>query len=206
LARIDRGELVATYRTLRQEVVASGREVDAVTSVDRVFRSLGLEIDQKAIAGSVERLMRKTMDHVAPVPGAIETIRSIAASGITVGVVSSAVYHPFLEWTLAHFGIADTLAFVITSASSGYYKSDPGIYRAAMETAEASPEHSVHVGDSLRWDVWGAQQAGMATVWFANHHTDVFGHNAEPATPDVTVHTMVDIAPVILEHLGRTRA
>jgi HAD superfamily hydrolase (TIGR01509 family) len=206
LARIDRDEVVATYRSLRQEVVASGREVDAVTSVDRVFRALGLDIEMEAIAESIEHLMRKSMDHVAPVPGAMEAIHAVAASGITVGVVSSAVYHPFLEWTLAHFGVADTLAFVITSASSGFYKSDPGIYRAAMKTAGASPEHSLHVGDSLRWDVCGAQQAGMGTVWFVNGHSDAFTHNAEQATPDVTVHSMVNVAPLILDHLGRTRA
>jgi HAD superfamily hydrolase (TIGR01509 family) len=206
LSSLDEDEIIASYRALRQEVMASGREVDAVTSVDRVFRLHAIEIDLDAIAASVDVLMRKTMDHVAPVPGAIEAVRAIAAAGSSVGVVSSAVYHPFLEWTLAHVGIADTLDFVITSASSGFYKSDPEIYRRAMAAVDSSPEHSLHIGDSLRWDVWGAQQAGMATVWFANGHSDTLTNNkAGDATPDATVQTMQGVAHLILDQLGRSR-
>jgi HAD superfamily hydrolase (TIGR01509 family) len=202
LAAIGRDEVLAHYRALRKQVIASGVEIDAVASVEQVFGALGIAPDQDAIARSVERLMRETMSHVAPVPGAIETVREVAASDAAVGMVSSAVYHPFLEWTLAHFGIADHLDFVISSASCGYYKSSPEIYRQAMVTAGATPERSIHVGDSLRWDVWGAQQAGMGTIWFQHGRVDAFTHAAEPAMPDLAVDTMAGLAPLILDRLG----
>lgn len=202
LAAIGRDEVLARYRALRKRVIASGIEIDAVASVEQVVCALGLSPDREAIARSVERLMRETMAHVAPVPWAIETVRALSVSDAAVGIVSSAVYHPFLEWTLAHFGIADRLDFVISSASCGYYKSSPEIYRQAMATAGATPERSIHIGDSLRWDVWGAQQAGMGTIWFQNGHVDAFAHAAEPATPDLTVDTMAGLAPLVLDRLG----
>ena len=199
----DPEALRASYRALRQDVIASGREVDALTSVERVLAAHGVALAREQVARSIDRLMREALEHAAPVPGAVETVRAVAADGHAVGVVSSAVYHPFLEWTLDAFGLRDALAFVITSVSSGIYKSDPAIYRQAMTTAGASPERSLHVGDSLRWDVATARQAGMRTIWFANGHADVFAREGEGPLPDLTIHSMVGAAPLILERLGR---
>lgn len=199
----DGDAIRASYRAVRQEVIASGREVDAVTSVERILRLHDLPFPTARVARSVERLMRDMMGHVAPVPGAIETVRAVAATGVAVGVISSAVYHPFLEWTLAAFGLAGVLRFVHTSVSTGIYKSDPAIYRQAMATAGVSPLRSVHVGDSLRWDVGTAAAAGMRTVWFANGHVDAFAAPGEGGEPDLTIHSMVDAAPLILAQIVR---
>ncbi|HWV25234.1 MAG TPA: HAD family hydrolase [Thermomicrobiales bacterium] len=209
LARIDpafvpdRDDVTARYRRLREEVMRSGREVDAVEGVDRIARQLGLAIDEATIAASVRDLMREATRHAAPVPGAIEAVRQIAAQGIPVGVISSAVYHPFLEWTLEAFGLGDDLAFVVTSASSGHYKSNPEIYRYAMRLVDADPASSVHIGDSPKWDVWGAQQAGMSAVWFSNGFTGTFVDREHESEPDAVVTTMNDVAPWVLRHLGK---
>lgn len=197
----DRADIVARYRSLREVVIASGHEMDAVECVARIATELQIEVDRTSIEVSVDALMRETMAHVAPVPGAIDAVQQIAAAGIPVGVVSSAVYHPFLEWTLEHFGLADALAFVVTSASCGHYKSNPEIYRYAMALTDADPGRSIHVGDSLKWDVWSAQQAGMRAIWYANGHKDVFANRPLNVTPDLSVETMDDIAPWVLHHL-----
>ena len=105
------------------------------------------------------------LDGARPVPGAVETVRAIHHAGIAVGVISSAVYHPFLEWTLSAFGIRDRIAAVVTSASAGYYKSRPELYWHAADLLRVAPRRVVHVGDSLRFDVGGASRAGMGTVW-----------------------------------------
>ena len=202
-ATVDPDEIRASYRALRHAVIASGREVDAVTSVEQVLGQHEVPFATDRIAGSVDRLMRGMIEHVAPVPGAVETVRAVAASGVDVGVISSAIYHPFLEWTLDAFGLGDVLRFIHTSVSTGIYKSDPAIYHQAMATVGASPARSVHVGDSLRWDVGTAREAGMRTVWFANGHVDAFATPGEGGEPDLTIRTMVDAAPLILGQIER---
>ena len=201
LAVASREDITARYRTLREGVMASGNEIDAVESVSIIARDLGLELEQDAIHQSVRHLMRETMDHVAPVPGAVEAIRAISGEGISVGVVSSAVYHPFLEWTLDHFGATDHLAFVVTSASSGHYKSNPEIYRYAMNITDAEPATSIHIGDSPKWDVWASQQAGMRGVWFSNGITDTFLDRQPESEPDFTSSSMDDISSWVLGQL-----
>ena len=59
-----------------------------------------------------------------PIPGAVEAVRAIAQER-RVGIVSSAVYHPFLEWTLATFGILEAFAVIVTSASAGFHNRAP---------------------------------------------------------------------------------
>lgn len=197
-----RDDVIARYRTLREGVIASGCEIDAVECVARIAEELDISVERASIEASVRHLMHQTMEHVAPVPGAIQAVREIASSGIPVGVISSAVYHPFLEWTLEHFGIAQELAFVVTSASCGHYKSNPEIYRYAMSLTDADPSHSVHIGDSPKWDVWAAQQAGMRAIWFSNGDTDAFVDRAPETTPDHTVHHLSEVAAWIHRHLA----
>ena len=125
----------------------------------------------------------------------MQTVRAIHNAGIPIGVVSSAVYHPFLEWTLEKFGISDAIQVIVTSASAGFYKSRPEIYWHAAELIGAAPSRMVHVGDSLRFDVGGAARAGFGTVWLQRE-------GAEPTSdaplPDLTVRTLLNSAAGII--------
>src|SRR5690606_39739924 len=111
--------ITGSSRWLRRQVVARGREVDAVEGVRRVTDALGVRLAVEDIASAIESLMREAAAETTPIPGAVETIRAIAGNGTRVGVISSAVYHPFLEWTLERFGVGQELAFIMTSASTG---------------------------------------------------------------------------------------
>lgn len=197
----SREEINVTYRKLREGVMASGTEIDAFDGVSMVASQLGIDVERRAIEASVRDLMCEAMQHVAPVPGAVEAVREIAGHGIPVGVISSAVYHPFLDWTLQQFGLTDTLAFVVTSASSGFYKSNPEIYRYAMGITGADPDRSIHIGDSPKWDVWGAQQAGMRAVLFDNGDTDPLVNTRLETEPDYTVRSMTEVATWVLSNL-----
>ena len=181
--------------------MASGAEIDAFDGVSMVASQLGIDVERSAIEASVRDLMHETMQHVAPVPGAVEAVREIASHGIPVGVISSAVYHPFLDWTLEQFDLAGTLDFVVTSASSGFYKSNPEIYRYAMALTGADPSQSIHIGDSPKWDVWGAQQAGMKAVLFDNGDTDPLVNTRLETKPDYIVQAMSDVVPWVLTTL-----
>jgi FMN phosphatase YigB (HAD superfamily) len=128
----------------------------------------------------------------------VDTVRAIRRAGVPVGVVSSAVYHPFLEWTLTAFGIRDQIEAVVTSASAGFYKSRPELYWQAAASLGVAPAHIVHVGDSLRFDVGGASRAGMGTVWLQPNGAPSGGHGF---VPDLTVHSLADAAPEILNLL-----
>lgn len=194
--RLDEAD--AAYRRLRQAIVEHGREETAERCVAIVLDEIGEPLYPDAIVAGVEHLMRESFAHARPVEGAAETVRAIADAGVTVGVVSSAVYHPFLEWTLSAFGIRPALADVTTSASAGYYKSRPEIYWHALERIGATPASAVHVGDSWCWDVGGARKAGLGTVWLRKAGAEPDGGKA----PDLTLDSLAGAAPAILSVLA----
>jgi HAD superfamily hydrolase (TIGR01509 family) len=186
------------YRQLRREIMDHGNELTAEQSLEQVFRAMGIAVPDDVVVHGVEHLMRETLAGTTPIPGAVETVRDLADRGLTMGVISSAVYHPFLEWTLDAFGIRDAFRAIVTSASAGFYKSRPEIYWHAAEAIGADPARTVHVGDSLRFDVGGAREAGMGTVWLQHEQ-------ARPVDsaiiPDLTLQTLVASSPKLIRLL-----
>jgi putative hydrolase of the HAD superfamily len=112
--------------------------------------------------------MRQALEEVRPMPGAVAAVRALRERGLRCGIVSSAVHHPFLEWTIERFGLGDAFATIVTSASSGYYKSRPEIYATALRGLGVGPGEAIHVGDSYRFDVQGARGAGLRAIWYAD--------------------------------------
>ena len=188
----------AAYRRLRVAIMDHGREETAERCVAIVFDELGLPIDSVSIDRAVEALMRDALDDLAPTTGVIDTVRSLADAGVPLGIVSSAVYHPFLEWSLARFGIDDAFTHVTTSASAGFYKSRPEIFWDATTQLGVAPERVIHVGDSARWDVGGARRAGLRPVWLRRNPDTPNDSGEEPI---LTVATLEGVAPVLIELL-----
>lgn len=187
------------YRALRRDIMDHGNELTAEQSLRVIFDGMGISADDANIEAGVAALMRDAAQRAIPIPGAVQTVRAIAAAGVRLGVVSSAVYHPFLEWTLEEFGIKSAFAAIVTSASAGFYKSRPEIYLHAANLLSADPARMVHVGDSLRFDVGGASRAGIGTVWLQFPDKPADGSEY---VPDLTVSTLEGSAPGILNLLA----
>ena len=184
----------AAYAALRAEIGRTGIELDATACLEKILPGLGVFEATARIRQGVDVLMAQTLDDdVAPLPGVIETVRFLGRRGVRLGVTSSAVYTPFLLWTLNRFGILGEFSDVLTSADAGFYKSHPGIYLASAERLGANPGQIVHVGDSFRFDVEGARAAGMTTVW-------VQGSSATPdgIPADLTLTDLTGAGPVLL--------
>jgi HAD superfamily hydrolase (TIGR01509 family) len=188
------------YRRLRHEIMDHGNELSAEACLHSVFQTLNLSVPDADIEKGVGELMRGALATTRPVPGAVETIRALQDDGVRLGVVSSAVYHPFLQWSLDMFGIAPAFTSVVTSASAGFYKSRPEIYRYAADELAVAPDRIVHVGDSLRFDVGGAGRAGMGTVWLQHRERR---EDEREFSPDLTLTTLRKSASPLLELLER---
>jgi HAD superfamily hydrolase (TIGR01509 family) len=191
------------YRELRRDIMEHGNELTAEACLVQIFAQMRLDIPSDDIQTGVAQVMRKAMVGVSPVPGAVETVRKLHETGVPIGVVSSAVYHPFLEWTLEAFEVRDALQVVITSASAGFYKSRPEIFLHAADALAADPSRTVHIGDSLRYDVGGASRVGMGTVWLRR---DDARHAEDSYVPDLILETLESSAPRILDVLRSRRS
>ena len=187
------------YRRLRQQVIADGRELTAEQCVAVVLAEIEVAAGDDEIAEGVEVLMRSVLPEAQPVPGAPEAVRDLAAAGVRLGVVSSAVHHAFLEWSLERLGLLEGFDRIVTSASAGFYKSRPEIYWHAAAALATEPGAVIHVGDSFRFDVQGARRAGMRTVWLRREGAEA----GEGEPPDLTLTDLGDAASAILALMPR---
>jgi HAD superfamily hydrolase (TIGR01549 family) len=203
---LDDAEIDNAYRVVRQQAVASGIEVDAFAGVRQVFDRLGLDVAASTLAPVIDDLMWAVQDSVEAVDGAVETVKWLATHGVRLGVVSSAVHHQTLDWSLRRIGLGGTFQHVVTSASCGYYKSSTAIYNHALALLGATAPMSVHVGDSLKWDVTVSRQAGMHPVWLQSRRPETFSQGLPTTEPALTLQSLVGAGPILMDLLAAIRS
>jgi putative hydrolase of the HAD superfamily len=67
---------------------------------------------------------------------------------------------------LYQVGLLDYFDPIVVSGDHGYRKPDRRLFQAAAAGMQVAPEHVLYVGNDMYRDVYGAGQAGMATVMF----------------------------------------
>lgn len=189
-----RRRITTEYRALRRSIIQTGIEIDATENVLRVCSALGIYPNRDEVESAVHQLMYETLASAYPRPGAVALMRTLKAAGIPLGIVSNAIYQPFLEWAVEASGMSGLFNSVLTSARSGYYKSRPEIYWQAARELGVAPEAVIHIGDSPRFDVASAARAGMRTVWL-----DLANEAAGDCVADLTVTHLADLAPILFD-------
>lgn len=198
LERVGEEPITEAYREMRMAVITSGVEIEAIDGLERVFRRFEIDVPIDRLQTRVAALMRNAAAQCTAVPNALESIRFLHSHGIRVGVISSAIYHPFLQWAIEDFGLHREVDFVVTSASAGIYKSDPELYRQVLKVAGVAPENAVHIGDSAKWDVWSPQQAGMRAIFVPNGEPlSALQHDTD-AEPDMIASDSMEAAEWIV--------
>lgn len=92
-------------------------------------------------------------------PEVVEVLRSLAAGGYAVAVVSN--FDSRLPIVLRDHKLESLLAEVVYSTGVGAAKPDSRIFHHALERLGTVPERAVHVGDSQEADYEGAKGAGL---------------------------------------------
>ena len=93
---------------------------------------------------------------------ALPTLEVLRRAGLTLGVISN--WEEWLERLMVSLGIRDYFEVAVISGLTGHEKPDPEIFLAALAAAGTGPEDAIHVGDSLRHDVEGAQAVGIRGI------------------------------------------
>lgn len=134
-------------------------------------------------------------EFVRPLDGAQETLAALHARGLRLGLISNTVWPGELHREdLAKYGLDTYLECALFSADEGVWKPDPEIFRRALRALELQPDEAAYVGDSLYFDVHGAQGAGLRAVWIG-------GDDRRPGQleirPDATLARLPDLLEVV---------
>ncbi len=190
----------AEYRKLRMAIHVHGHELPADRAVRTILERIGFAMSWEAVDIALDAIMRTAFETAHPVAGAKQAVTELSDAGVQLGVVSIAVHHDFLLWSLDRFDMTGAFDQITTSASCGFYKSRPEIYWSALADLRAPAATSLHIGDSLRFDVGGAARAGMRTAWY--RRPDAKDAPSSELAPDLIVPSMENAAPALIEALG----
>ncbi len=95
-------------------------------------------------------------------PDTVSTVTKLKAQGLELGIISN--FDSRLFAVMRGLGIADAFDTVTISSLAQAAKPAVKIFQDALEKHAVDPEEALHIGDSLREDVEGAQKAGLHAV------------------------------------------
>jgi putative hydrolase of the HAD superfamily len=130
-------------------------------------------------------------------PDAPAALAGLRARGIALVVVSN--WDISLPTVLRGLGLEQLVDGVVTSAQAGSPKPGRAIFDAALALAGASPERTVHVGDSVEHDVRGALHAGIDPVLLRRDGVEFEGPNREkPPSGVARIASLMELPPLVV--------
>lgn len=93
---------------------------------------------------------------------------------------------------LAALGLEDAFDVVVFAGDMAHRKPHPAPFERALSTVATNAESTLYVGDSLEYDVAGAQGAGVQAAWYTDAET------ADPGAyrPDYVLHSLADLGAI----------
>jgi HAD superfamily hydrolase (TIGR01549 family) len=187
--------LAAVDRDVRDAAQREHREVPTLERFRALARSLG--VSDGALAETLTRVhMGEVRRHVAFHPHHQDVLARLRRTGAKLVVCSNFTHTDTARDVLADAGLLDLLDAVVISMDVGVRKPRAEIFRAALDAVGASPENTLHVGDSLEADVGGAAPLGLRTAWLTRRVPDRDAARRGYAGPAPT-HEVADLADVL---------
>jgi FMN phosphatase YigB (HAD superfamily) len=132
-------------------------------------RAVGVDPDEVEEAAGLYQATRSHGLWRYPIPGAADGLRALHEAHIPIGVVSNA--NGRVERDLLRAGVCQVgeghgapVLCVVDSGVVGINKPDPRIFDGALSVLDVSPDRVAYVGDSIRYDMMGAEAAGLVPV------------------------------------------
>jgi putative hydrolase of the HAD superfamily len=128
-------------------------------------------------------------------PETIDVLKGLRDCGLELGIISN--FDSRLFGVLKGLGIADYFDTITISSLARSAKPAAGIFRLALEKHALDPEEALHVGDSLRDDVFGAQKVGLAAVLIRRQGDQPEIVPPQGINPNRTIHTLSELPELV---------
>jgi FMN phosphatase YigB (HAD superfamily) len=130
--------------------------------------ALGQEPEDTLIELSIKIVVSARAENAVAFSDSKPLLERLTTRKIRLGIISNVSSHDVAVEILRKVELIDYFETIVTSASVGIRKPDPGIFLYALMQFDLEPQDSVIVGDSERHDIWGGSITGMKTVLVTN--------------------------------------
>ena len=131
-------------------------------SARRIYRRLGLELEDELLATISKRRRAAFAAIFVPRDGAVPTLEQLRARGVRTGLVTNCSSETPELWAASP--LAPLIDACVFSCREGARKPERRLYESAAERLGVKPEACVYVGDGNDDELTGAARAGMRPV------------------------------------------
>ncbi|HSH02152.1 MAG TPA: HAD family hydrolase [Anaerolineae bacterium] len=139
-----------------------------------------------------------------PVPGVklyhdtLPLLAALRARNYKIGLITNSALTMWMrDVEMYHYGLMPYFDARITSGDTGYIKPHPHIYQHILQLLNVQPKEAVFVGDNPAFDILGANNAGLTSIWIDPPHLN---RDLGTVKPDFTIQYPGQILS-ILDHL-----
>ena len=127
-------------------------------------RLIGEEPTTQLISKCVRIIVKRRAANAIAFEDAHSTLHRLSRRKTKLGIISNVSSHEVAVGILKKVKLEHFFELLITSASTGIRKPDPGIFQYALRQLDLGPDEAVIVGDSERHDIRGGKSSGLQTV------------------------------------------
>jgi len=150
---------------------------------------------EKKIQSIVYEGWNTSFDNVRPYKGVFDVLDKLVRNNIPFSIVSD--YPP--EDKMKKMGFMKyPWKAIINCEENGLLKPSPEGFKIAMEAMHTLPNETLHVGDSLKYDIKGAKNAGMMSAWIKRG----WKVPSRKIKPDYVFHSFPELEKLLEDEFG----
>lgn len=184
LGNVDYSEL---YYGLWNEIWSRGpmRELWHRYVLLKYSYRLGAEIDYRTL-DELYNLFIELRSSTFILPGKhCNVLQYLKGRGYKIVLTTGTGAHDLPLAILNKTGASRFFDLVFSTQLAGVPKNDKRFYEELVDTLGVEPYDIVHIGDSLRYDIFPAREAGLKTIYFG-WRTKCRGTDPQPCIDDLT--------------------
>jgi FMN phosphatase YigB (HAD superfamily) len=156
-------------RLMYNEVKDSAGEVDFCVRLTKTLERLHLNFgcDDPIITDAADAFF-EGWDEDMRIDDCVFPVLEELKANYRLGIITNFPYRKALLATMKRFDLSRFFEAIVISAELGVRKPNPRIFEKALRILDVKASDAVFVGDTLKTDIFGAQNVGMKTVLVEN--------------------------------------
>lgn len=195
-----------TLESSLKERESSGLEIPTESLLRLVLAQFGKwQVEDGIVKRVVERMFRESEGVWKPMPGLIDVLDELKATGYRLGIISNAGNVDNVQRLIDNAGIRGYFDPILISAAVGIRKPHALIFETVLKAWDLPAREVVMIGDMLNADIAGAQQTGMRQIWLtADADNESNRADAHLIVPETTVERLRDV-PAAVKRMHASR-
>jgi putative hydrolase of the HAD superfamily len=141
-----------------------------VGNVRAICSTLGVDVDDAALAHALEPRAEMYRRFFHPRPGAVETLSELKRRKYPIGLISMCAPDTPALWHAS--ALAPFVDVTVFSSECGLRKPDRAIYEACTDALGVEPQGALYAGDGSYRELTGAEAVGMTAYLIADPEVD----------------------------------